>query len=320
MKSTNTFLIVFSFLVVLPCTKVQSYDLPAVNLGFTTFVDVPPAQPGLYFTQYIHNWTSKRFKDSEGNSLLPGFADEKLDVWISITQLFYYSPEKLPLGTTWGLDILIPVVSIDLDFGTSNVSGLPADNGAGLGDIIIAPIFQWDPIMGKNGPLFVHRIELQLILPTGKYDDDKELNPGSNFFSFDPYWAGTFFIAPRWTTSLRLHYLWNDKNHDPNRNFVGAEDTKAGQAIHANFTVDYEVIQEKLRVGLNSFFLKQITDTEIDGRNAPGNRREQVFGIGPGAVWQFFKNDFLFLNTYYETEVENRPQGRRINLRWVHIF
>ncbi len=178
-------------------TATLAYDLPSVNLGFTSFLDGgPPAGPGFYFTQYLQYYTSDELKNSHGNKALPSFADEDLDAWISLTQFIYQSNQKILAG----------------------------------------PFLQWDPIMGKKGPIFMQRIELQMIFPTGKYDKDKELNPGSNFFSFNSYWSGTLFLTPRLTASTRIHYLWNVKDNDPGRHYraLGALDTQAGQAFHMN--------------------------------------------------------------------------------------
>jgi len=319
MKRFCIFAFVLFLLIGLKWSSVHAYDLPSVNLGFTTFLDGgPPAGPGHYFTQYVQYWTSDKFKNGHGNSLLPGFADEDLEAWIGLTQYIYQSSQEVLFGGKWGIDVIIPLVYLDLEYDVPpNNFGFPVDNSGGVGDILIGPILQWDPVMGEKGPIFVHRIELQMLFPTGKYDDDRALNPGSNFFSFNPYWSGTLFLGPKWTTSLRLHYLWNDKNDDPDPR-VAVDDTQAGQAIHANFAIACMVLPNKLRIGLNGYFLKQITASEVDGSD--GSDRERVLGIGPGAVYHISREDHLFLNTYYETAVENRPQGYRINLRWVHHF
>jgi len=280
-----------------------AYDQPSVNLGFTSFLDGgPPAGPGWYFTEYVQYYTADDFGDLN----VPG---QELDAWVSLNQLIYQSDQDLLLGGKWGLDVIVPLVSLD--------SSVLPDNGSGMGDLLVGPFLQWDMKMGANGPLFVHRIELQTIWPTGKYDEKKAINPGSNFFSFNPYWAGSLFLTPRLTASWRLHYLWNAENDDPNTPFP-ANDSQAGQAFHGNFSAAYEVIPKTLRLGVNGYFLKQFTDSQVDGKDVPG--KEKVFAVGPGALVHLGKDDHLFLNAYVETSAEYRPEGERYLVRWVHHF
>ena len=287
----------------------NAYDLPSVNLGFTSFLDGgPPAGPGFYFTEYGQWYTSDKFTDKNGDKIGPF----KLDAWVSLSQFIYQSDQKVLLGGKWGMDVIVPVVAFDLDPKGAGLS----DNGGGLGDVLVGPYLQWDPILGKDGPVFMHRFEFQMLTPTGRYDRDDALNPGSHFFSIDPYWAATWFILPRWTASWRIHYLWNDVNDNPGGGF---DTLQAGQAVHLNFATEYEVLPKHLRLGLNGYYLKQVTDTKIDGSDVSG-RREQVVGIGPGLVWHISQNDHIFFNAYVEFAAENRPEGERYNLRWVHHF
>ncbi len=303
-----------SICLVILCKKNgEAYDLPAVNLGFTSFLDGgPPAGPGFYFTQYFQFYTADELNDSSGDAI--PFPDPDLDVFISLSQGIYQSDREILWGGKWGLDVIVPFVDLDMQY--SAPGPFPMDNGSGLGDILVGPFLQWDPIMKDGRPLFMHRVEFQLIFPTGKYDSDKSLNPGSNVFSFNPYWSGTLFMTPKWTATTRIHYLWNAENDDP---FGGAGDSQAGQAIHFNFASAYEVIAKSLRIGINGYYLKQITDSEVDGEDVDGSK-EEVFAIGPGLIWHISPNNHFFFNTYFETLAENRPEGERFNVRWVHHF
>lgn len=284
---------------------VRAFDQPSVNLGFTSFLDgAPPAGPGFYYTAYGQYYHVNDFRD------LPFQPD--LDAYIWLDQLIYQSNQKVLPGCTWGLDLILPYVMFDLDNNPS-VFG----ERSGFGDLLVGPYLQWDPIMGKNGPVLFNRVEFQCILPTGQYKEQDAINAGSNFFSFNPYWAATWLPAKKCEISWRLHYLWNDKNDKP-WFALGADDTQAGQAIHLNFATSYEVIPQRLRLGVNGYYLKQITSSETDGVKQPG--KEQVLGLGPGLLYSFSRNDHLFINAYFETAAESRTEGQRYNIRWVHKF
>jgi len=300
-------LLLISVAMLLSCllaTPALAFDQPAVNLGLTSFLDGgPPAGPGIYFQEYLQFYSADKLADFAGPP-----ATSETDVFLSLSQLIYQSDQELLFGGKWGLNLMLPYVDIDNNM-------LPHQSG--FGDVLVGPFLQWDPVMGKNGPLFMQRVELQFILPTGSYSATKALNPGSNFFSFNPYWSGTLFVSPKLTLSTRLHYLWNAKNDDP---FVGlgVNDTQAGQAVHGNFSAAYEIIPKIFRLGVNAYYFKQIGSSEANGTKVSG--KEKVLGIGPGAMLSFSQDTHLFFNAYFESNAEYRPEGDRYVLRLVHHF
>lgn len=289
---------------------VQAYDLPPVNLGATSFLDVVAAPPGLHFLQYVQHYRADKFKDVNGKTIpLPG---PEFDVTFGLTQLIYGSDQDF-LGGKLGFQAFLPVVSPHTHYSVPN--GGPQAGDSGFGDLVVGPIVTWGPLLGGK---FFHRIELTTVLPTGEYDRDREINPGSNVWSFNPFWAGTYFFTPELSASVRAHYLWNSKNNDPNRNFGAADDVRPGQAYHINFAADY-ALTPQFRLGLNGYWLKSTTDTEVDGHEVNG-RREQVLGLGVGGVYSFSQKDHIFFNYYNESKAENRTEGQRYNMRYVHSF
>ncbi|BAP45059.1 signal peptide [Pseudomonas sp. StFLB209] len=291
-----------------------AYDLPALNLGLTSFMDGGlPAGGGWYLQQYFQNYSANHLRDQNGKDL--GLPKHAVDYQLWLTQLSYLSDLRLGNGNL-GLNLVLPVITrMKVDDGLDN---LALKGQSGVGDLLVGPFIQFDPIMGDNGPRFVHRIELQVNLPTGEYDRDHDINPGNNAWSFNPYWAATYWFTPKWTASLRAHYLYNGKNSDPLRSLGDIDDVQAGQALHANFTTEYAVT-EHLRLGINGYWLKQISDSRFDGHDVSG-RREKVWAIGPGVMYSFSPHDHLFANAYFEQDVENRPEGSRLQVRYVHHF
>lgn len=293
----------------------QAYDLPTVNLGMTSFLDGGlPAGSGWYSQTYVQNFDSNTLMDHQGNKLpLP---KTNLNYQVLVEQLSYMSDIRVGEHAAWGVNFLIPFVSkMDMDDGL-NHTAIKAQGG--FGDLMIGPFIQFDPVMGNNGPKFVQRIEFQVNLPTGKYDSDKNINPSNHAVSLNPYWAATYWFNSKWTASTRVHYLYNFKNDDPNYTYGTADDIQAGQAIHANFATDY-ALTPALRLGVNGYWLKQITDNEVNGKKVTG-AREQVWAIGPGAMYSFSKNDHIVGNAYFEQDAKNRPEGTRLQVRYIHHF
>ncbi|MDH0563738.1 SphA family protein [Acinetobacter courvalinii] len=305
---------ILSLGLVLIATTSFASDLPTVNLGLSSFVDgAVPAGNGWYAQTYFQNYSADSIRDLNGDKVpLP---KSEIDYQSIVQQISYISDIKLGHGNI-GLNIVIPLLAhIDVDDGLNNQA---IKTNRGLGDIVIGPFIQFEPVLGKDGPKFSQRFEFQINLPTGDYDRHRDINPGANALSIDPYWAATYWINPKWTVSTRLHYLYNFKNNDPNYSFGAADDLQAGQALHGNFESSYAVTPQ-LRLGINGYWLKQMTDTQVDGENVKG-RREQVWAIGPGAMYSFSAHDHLVANAYFEQDAENRPQGSSVIFRYVHHF
>ena len=137
MKLFRHLLVALAMLVL--ATPAFAYLQPNVNLGFTSFLDGgPPAGPGHYYSGYLQYYTADKLVDGP-----PG----EVDAWVFLNQYIYQSDQAL-IGTgKWGLNVMLPIVGLDVS------SPFLTDNGTGLGDLLVGPYIQWDPIMGKNGPL-----------------------------------------------------------------------------------------------------------------------------------------------------------------------
>lgn len=282
-----------------------------INLGGTSFYDGFAGLPGYSYQTYLRYSSASSIRDNSGNKV-KAFDDPKITSAQWLNQITYYSPDSIGAGGHLGWSFLLPIIALDGSFG----SGGPAlkDNATGFGDITTGPLIQFDPIVDAHGrPVFVQRLSLDVILPTGKYDEHKDINAGANFFSANPYWAATWMPAPRWEMSWRWYYLYNLKNKDPASStpqvYQGraVNDTQAGQASWINFTASYEIFPN-VSAGLNGYYFRQLSDDKVNGSQLEDSR-EKVLGIGPGLFWKIRDGDGLWFNVYQETGVENRAKN-----------
>jgi anthranilate 1,2-dioxygenase (deaminating, decarboxylating) large subunit len=287
--------------LILSAAPVFALNQPPINLGFTNFLDGASPGPGWYLTEYFQFYNADELKDDDGDNVDD---DLDLDLFVNLNQIIYQSNVNF-LGGNPGIDVIIPIVDVDVD---SDIPPLTANDG-GFGDILVGPFIQWGPHMLLDRPYF-HRFEFQVVGPTGKYDDKFALNPGANVWAINPYYSFTYFLTPKLTASLRSHYLWTSENDDT--------DIQAGQAIHFNYAVDYAVT-EFLRLGVAGYYLKQLEEDELDDDDLDDSE-EEVFAVGPGLVWHIMK-DLTFMGAVnFETEAENRPEGIRSTLRLIWKF
>jgi hypothetical protein len=121
-----------------------------------------------------------------------------------------------------------------------------------------------------------------------------------------------------------LHYIYNFETSEigtsliPN---VGAvfQNGQAGQATWVNFTLSY-ALTDNFRLGLNGYYLRQLTDDKLNGQSYSGGKEEALY-IGPGFRYQFDAANGLNFNAYLPVEDKNRLSGgSQFNLMYYHVF
>jgi len=293
--------------MVLSLPTAAQVSLPPVNLGLTSFQDAI-AFPGWLVEEIPNYYHANEWKDAQGNQI-PGA--NGLHSASSLTHVAFVSNEHV-LGGFYAAEALVSVANVhpDTTFG-------PNSRTSGVGDFIFAPLgLQWTKTKLAGAPFF-QRVMFDVVVPTGKYSSLRSVNTGSNVVSFNPYYAFTFVTSGKLEISARLHYLWNSENDQP---FVGlgVKSVQPGAAFHQNFAASYEVAKP-VRIGMNGYALEQITNNKVSGISQTGSR-ERVIALGPGTELHPAKSFWIYVNSYFETAVRNRPEGVLYVLRLSKTF
>ena len=290
-----------------------------LNLGVTSFYDGFSGGPGWAWQTTLRHSDANKIADANGNSSAV-FNSPSIQSDVLINQLSYAFTQTLG-GWRPALMVIAPVVSLSTSFGPG-----PAlkSGGTSLGDITLDASLQGEPTVSSEGqPVFVQRFAASFILPTGEYKKDLDINQGSGYASFNPYWAATFFPAPRWEVSWRAHYLYNFKNdapaasHPQQINGQTVDNTQAGDAAWLNFGASYAITPD-ISLGINGYYFEQLSNHRANGVEL-ADSRERVLGIGPGLMWRIDPKKALWVNAYTESMARNRAASA-LNLQVRTVF
>ena len=286
-------------LLTMTCVCFAQVQLPAVNLGETNFEDAFGG-PGWLLQEFPEAYVASALKDSNGNTI-PG--SNRITTYSTTTHGAFVSQKRI-LGGWLSGEVLQPLVDLDAQLANGTSSRV-----RGLADMTVGAGLQWAPKKIGDG-VFAHRFVLDVSVPTGKYSDRRPVNIGNHFVAVNPYYALTY-ERKKVEFSVRLHYLWNSTNNDP---FVGfrIRNMQPGQAFHVNYATSYE-LWKNVRLGFNGYWLQQLTDHQINGREVL-NSRERTVGLGPG-IQLSSRTIWFRLNGYMETDVHNRPSGIKVTFR-----
>lgn len=284
--------------------------LPGVNLGATSFED------GGGGVGSMMQWSMSRFEasrnyDADGHrSTVP--YDKTL--WVHRLHFAHTTPYQW-LGGYAGVEAVLPVVDLDLRIGASR------SHVNDVGNPTVGVYLQWKDRELFGWP-FSSRLSLPLAMPVGRYRADARLNTGSDYLSFNPYYAWTVRPSARWEVSGRFMYLWNGISHDPETRYAAmarqpVHSTQAGQAVNYNLSVSYAVTPE-WRVGGGLYQLWQVTADRVNGHTQPRSE-ERIYGLGPGVQWRRKQHRFVG-NVYAEGWARNRSAGQQWVLRYLYVY
>ena len=224
----------------------------------------------------------------------------RVTTYSTTTHIALISTQRF-MGAWIVTEALQPLVDLDVTLASGTDSRI-----RGLGDLTVGSGLQWAPKKVGSG-VFAQRAMIDVGVPTGKYSDARPLNIGNHFISLTPNYVLTYEPVKKVEFTAQVYFLWNSANHDPFAG-LGIKNMQAGQAVHANYASSYAIFKS-VRVGLNGYWLQQVTDHTINGISA-ADSKERTVGLGPGA--QVGGNGF---NSYMETDVRNRPCGIKVTFR-----
>ncbi|RNF51571.1 hypothetical protein EBI00_06670 [Marinomonas hwangdonensis] len=284
-----------------------SVGLAVSATTFATENGAPSTAPGIYgfsagymppvtdvgaFSIRSSIYRADKNLDSKGNDKLEKFSQTVKS--LSLTHI--KMTEHTFQGANYGYGIVIPLLDLDID-GRVPVADIPVvGSDSGLGDIQIIPyILQWHP--ADN---LATNTQLQIQIPTGRYDKDDTITTGLNHWTISPAFNFTYLTEGGFEVSSSFQLDINTENKDTI--YTSGMEYRHEFALGQKFT-DWTL-------GLGGFVYKQLTDDKAPtSSNIVNGNRSSVMAIGPEL--SFFRPGlpFISFHAYKEFKAKNRTQG-----------
>jgi hypothetical protein len=222
-----------------------------------------------------------------------------------------YSSENTFLGGRHLAHAFFQYVDVDLDLGAPGI----IDNDNGFGNIIFNPcILTW-----VNGPIH-YTAGMDIYIPVGEHEDDQLVNPGKDFWTFEPIFAVTG-IFDKLSFSAKFMYDFSTETDEQVVAPGVVGNLQPGQEFHFDYAADY-AINGGLRAGVNGYYYKQMCDDEIDGVDSTADKSE-AFAIGPVAKYDFMlagNRASLIGKVLFDVNTTSWSEGDSYWMKFVYNF
>jgi hypothetical protein len=220
---------------------------------------------------------------------------------------FLHKPGIELLGAQFAYGAAFAVGKIELDADISLVPGPGSvafsDSESGIGDITLIPFaLYW------NDEKLHYSFSNYVVVPVGEFENDQALNPSLNYWTIEFDFAMTYLNEETGQDySLVLGYGYNAENDDTNY--------QSGDEVHIDYVVN-QFLSEEWAIGLNGFYLKQISGDSGSGALL-GDFKAEAAGIGPVVMWMpksLGGNKAFIAKWLHEYDAENRLEGDHVFL------
>ncbi|MCA5965371.1 SphA family protein [Pseudomonas fragariae (ex Marin et al. 2024)] len=275
-----------------PTTAAGVFDFGA---GF-----MPPTTPNGTVGMRISNYRADVIKDSHGNDSPNDFQINVLAIGLAYLRM----TDQAFLGARYGFAVVPIFFKMDADLGVNVGGQRVASDSAALfrqADLQVVPIIlDW-----KLGPGLGINTQLMIQAPTGDYDKNRLVSPGTHHWTVSPLLNATYISPGGFEVSSSFQIDINARNPDT--------DYRSGVEYRHEFAVGQHV--GDWTVGIGGYYYRQLSDDDAPGLTR-GNRT-RVLAAGPAV--SYFKPGSglppIWLHAYKEFDARNRAEGYTVALR-----